>query len=195
MTRRKPTPPRDVAGASESAAELLRASREEAARIKAYGGTVNIDPRTGLMVGARRMDCFTALLTDLPAEASAVKWFEDIMRTASGENTQERRPDFIRASCEGAPGQNVSDAMIEASRYCEVITDALRPWEAKMLLKLLDADASLLTRWRFVVLEVTGNRNPVAQGQALKSACSSLVWVRDNIERLMRERRDRRAAA
>lgn len=197
MTRRKkPSAPRKIAAPAndEAAADRLRESRIEATRIKASGGTVNVDPKTGLIVGAWRKDCFTALLDGTPQHGAA-RWFEELIRTASGEAGQERPLDFIRASCEGAPGQNVSDAMIDAGELLTIVEDALRPWEARMLFELMKADAALLTRWRPVVERVTGVSDPMAQGERVRLACASLLWVRDNLPRLERERRERRMRA
>lgn len=178
----------------DAGAERLRESRAEAIRIKSSGGTVNIDPRTGLIVGAWRKDCFTALMDRTP-EHGAARWFEELIRTASGEAGQERPLDFIRASSEGAPGQNVTDAMIEAGELVETIEESLRPWEAKLLYELMKADNALLTRWRGVTLTVTGVTDPMAQSERLRLACSSLLWVRDSLPRLLRERRERKQRA
>ena len=197
--KNKPSSPRKVvpdtvAANDDAATERLRESRIEAARIRASGGTVNIDPRTGLMVGAWRKDCFTALMAGTP-EHGAAQWFEELIRTAAGENGQERPLDFIRASSDGAPGQAVTDAMILAGEMVETVEEALRPWEARMLYRLLEADAALLTRWRPIVAQTTGVTNPVAQGERVRMACASLLWVRDNMGRLLRERRERKAKA
>ena len=71
MTRKrknKPSKPRVIVSAvaaNDDEAKLvnvnLRASRAEAARLKAQGGEVNIDKTTGLIAGAWRKDVFTVL--------------------------------------------------------------------------------------------------------------------------------------
>lgn len=196
MSRRnKPSAPREIVAANDDAAiERLRESRIEASRIRQSGGTVNVDPKTGLIAGAWRKDCFAALLGNSP-ERGAVVWFEELIRTSMGEGGGERPLDFVRASSEGAPGQNVTDAMMRASELVETVEEALRPWEARLLFRLLDADAALLTRWRPVVQQATGVTNPVAQGERVRMAATSLMWVRDNMGRLQRERRERKAEA
>lgn len=193
--KHKPSTPRVIEAANDDAAtERLRESRVEASRIRASGGTVNIDPRTGLIAGAWRKDCFAALMGGEPEHGAAL-WFEELIRASMGEGGGERPIDFVRASSVGAPGQNVTDAMILAGEMVETAEEALRPWEAKMLYRLMDADNALLTRWRPIVQATTGVTNPVAQGERVRMACASLLWVRDNMGRLLRERRERREKA
>lgn len=192
--RKKPTDPQAAARHRREREE----NRQEIERLSVQDGVaLNLEPRTKRLLSARRLDCFALLLKDdAHAESrSAVNWLEELIRDASGENTQERRPDFIRSSCEGAPGQNVTQHMIEASRTLEVVEASLRPWEARLLFELLRPDEALLSRWREVVERVTREVNPQAQGAAVRLACQNLQWTRANIGALMKERRDRRNAA
>ena len=185
--KHKPTDPQDMATIAER-----RAERRE---LEARGITVNVDSRTEEITARYRADCFTMLLKGRPEEQAALQWLDELLRTASGEKGAERRPDFIRGSAEGAPGQNVSQAMIDADAYLVVVTEALPPQCARMLFELLKPDAALEGQWRPVVKRCTGEINPVAQGVAVRMACGQLRWVQLNIERLMRERRDRRLTA
>ena len=189
--RNKPSTPEEIAA---RVAER-RANDNEVKRLKDSGVEVNTDPRTGKLLSGYRPDCFHLLLKDRPTERGAVDWLETVIRTASGENAQERRPDFIRASADGAPGQNLSADMIAASEVLTVIEETLRPWEARLLFELLRPDASLLTRWQDVVVRITGATTPQRQGERVCVACESLVWVRENAGRLIRERRERRREA
>lgn len=184
--RNKASDPRDVAAIAER-----RAMKRE---MESRGITVHTDKRTEEITGAVRLDCFAMLLRGRPEEQAAVQWFETLIRTAQGENTPERRPDFIRGSVEGAPGQNVSQAMIEAGRTLVAATEAMSPQMARMLFELLRPDEALITRWRQVVGRCTGERNPHAQAAAVRSACAHLVWVKANIGRLVADRQERRAA-
>ncbi len=177
---------------ADPAIAARRAGRRD---MEARGLTVNVDPRTQEVLGAVRYDCFSLLLKHDPDALGSVRWLEDLMRTASGENTQERRPDFIRGSSEGAPGQTITQRMVDASAEVEVVWASLRPWEGKLLRELLEPDAALtgslsaptqdgralLTRWRDVVQRVTGARTPQRQGERVVVACESLLWVRQNI--------------
>lgn len=132
----------------------------------------------GKMISGYRPTCFNALLRGKDDELRAVSWLEDLVREASGENAKERRPDFISGSVEGAPGQNFTQRMIDASRELKIVEVGLRPWEARLLFDLLKPDEALLTRWRAVVHRVTGEVNPQAQGARVRAACESLSWVK-----------------
>lgn len=149
---------------------------------QARGLEVNVDRRNEEILGVWRPDCFTLLLRDRPHEIGAVMWLERLIRAASGENGRERRPDFIRASTEGAPGQNITQEMIDADSTLRVVVAGLRPWEARLLFGLLRPDDALLTRWRPVVQSVTGEVNPQAQGARVRAACEGLLFVRRQIE-------------
>lgn len=195
MSRKKRAKPFDPAAAAR-----IRAEREEnvdqIATLRAQPSTaVNVCTRTGRLTGAWRMNCFNTLLPAKGLERQAVDWLDDLVRTANGENGGERRPDHIRASTEGAPGQNISDAMIKAGRRLQVVTEALPPQHARMLFELMKPDADLITRWRAVVERCTGETHSHAQGATVRAACSTLAWIQCNIVRLERERRERRAAA
>lgn len=179
------------------------AARREAMRLTATGAEAKVveerDKDTGklrVFVRAHRLDCFAMLLKgdDCEGERQAVDWLESLIREASGENGHERSPDFIRASNDGAPGQNVSQRMIEASRTLEMVEANLRPWEARLLFELLKPDSALLTRWRDVVKRVTGAATPQRQGERLVVACESLLWVRQNEQALLRRRAAAKAA-
>lgn len=185
--RNKRQPPSDP--------QEIAARRVERRELESRGLVVNADPKDHKILAVWRPDCFTLLLKGRTEEQGAVQWLETLIRTASGENGAERRPDFIRGSVEGAPGQNVSQSMVDADRYLCAATEALAPQSARMLFDLLRPDEALLTRWRPIVLRCTGETNEAAQGAAVRAACRELVWVQNNIDRLVRERQDRRAAA
>lgn len=188
---RKPSDPQEIAA---RVAER-RANDAEVARLRASGCEVRVDPKTKQLLGANRPDCFALLLKERTEERKAVDWLEETIRTAQGENTPERRPDFIRSTAEGAPGQNITGDMIEAGEHLVVIEENLRPWEARLLFDLLRPDGALVAKWRATVQLATGATTPQRQGERVRVACESLVWVRANIERLLRERRDRRRLA
>lgn len=181
----------------------ITARRLEKREYEARGLTVNVDARTEEVLSIARPDCFTLLLR--PArrpgdrcwmqEFSAVLWLEDLIRTAQGDNAPERRPDFIRGSVEGAPGQNIGQTMIDASRILQVVQEAMPPQQVRMLFELLRPDAALDQNWKPIAARATGETNPQALGAAVRSACVSLLWVQSNIDRLVRERKERRMVA
>ena len=194
MSRRR-RKPHDPAEAARHAAERAE-NAAEVARLRAQPGTtVNVDSRTGRLVGAIRMNCFAALLTAGGAEIRAVDWLEELIRTASGDNTPERRPDHIRASVEGAPGQNITADMIAAGAILEAIEGAMAPCDIRMLFALLKPDASLITRWRAVVQQCTGEVNGQAQGARVRGAAASLAHVRTIVDKLVTVKREQRRMA
>lgn len=194
MARRKkqPSDPQDIA-----------ARRQEKRNLEARGLVVNADPRTSKILAISRPDCFIQLLRPAKRpgercwmlEYGAVLWLEDLIRTADGENGHERRPDYIRASVEGAPGQNISQAQIDAGAILAVVEEAMPAPQMRLVFELLKPDAALDGNWRPITARYSGEVNPQAQGAAVRAACTSLLWVQDNIERLKRERKDRRMAA
>lgn len=194
MTKRRKRP-HDPAEAARHAIERAE-NAAEIARLRAQPGTtVNVDSRTGKLLGAIRHNCFSALLPAGGCEIKAVDWLETILRTAQGENTPERRPDHIRASTEGAPGQNVTADMIAASWVLEALETNMAPCDIRMLFALLKPDEALLTRWRKVVEQCTGETNPQAQGARVRGAASSLAHVRTIVDRLVWALREQRRMA
>lgn len=192
---RKRNKPHDPAAAARHKVERME-NAAEVARLRAQPSTaVNVDKRTGRLTGAWRLNCFNTLLPAKCQERDAVDWLEELVRTANGENAQERRPDHVRASNDGPPGQNISDAMIQASVRLEVVMENMAPQHGRMLMELLKPDADLITRWRGVVERCTGETHSHAQAATVRAACTSLVWVKDNLGRLEKARRDRRLAA
>lgn len=188
MTKAKKKKPHDPA-----AQAIIHQRRAERRELESRGLEVNVDGRTEEVLGAWRPDCFRLLLKD-HREMGAVLWLEDLIRTAMGENAQDRSA-FVQRSSEGAPGQNITNAMIQAGEIVRVVQTSMAPQHARMLFELLSPDAALLTRWRQVVQATTGETNPQAQGAAVRAACASLAWVRNNIEPLRQAWRDRRDAA
>lgn len=187
--------PYDPAAAARHKAER-EANAQEVNRLRAQPSTaVNVDKTTGRLTGAWRLNCFNTLLPQKGQERAAIDWLEELVRTANGENSQERRPDFVRASTEGAPGQNITDGMIAASFRLSVVLENMAPAHGRMLMELLKPDADLITRWRAVVQSSTGETHSHAQAATVRAACTSLVWVRDNIGRLERAHRETRRAA
>lgn len=192
---KKRNKPHDPAAAARHRAER-EAEREMVEFIAAQPSTaVNRDPRTGRLVGAWRLNCFNTLLQPGGAERAAVDWLDELVRAADGENAPERRPDYIPTSAEGAPGQNVTQAMIRAGFTLSVTLHHMPAAHARLLMGLLKPDADLITRWRAVVERHTGETNPQAQGAIVRAVCSHLAWIKDHIGALEKNWREARKAA
>lgn len=196
----KPSKPRAVAAAlaaNDDEAQLvnvnLHASRAEAARLKAQGGEVNIDKTTGLIAGAWRKDVFTILRAKRgkPCEGwpkgrpalgqrafDAFRAHEADLHLSAGAAGNERRPDFIRASVEGAPGQAVSKAALDAGRRVRETVKRMSPRDAGLLSDLMDGEKALAAHWRKTVQSSTGETREEAQTACVRSLGENLHWAR-----------------
>ena len=174
------------------------AARREALRLESTGAEARIveekddDGKTHVIVRARRIDVFQLLVERgaIPQDSfDAVRAYEADLATAMGWNTPERRPDYIRASVEGAPGQNVSQIMIEASRMVQWVEAMLTTRDATLLKALLHENDANCGRWRGTVERVTGESRDESHAVAIRCMCANLKDVRDRFPR------DRRMAA
>ena len=187
MTRRKRQTRAEILAGIEARKLEVATARLEALRLVATGAVARVvdepDER-GVMrpvVRARRIDVFQLLLERgaLPVEAfDAVRAYEDDVATAMGFNTPERRPDHIRASVEGAPGQNVTQAMIEASRRVEWVDRAMTTRDLRLLKALLHENDANRERWRGTVAAITGENRDEAHAVAIRATCANLADVR-----------------
>ncbi len=204
MSRRRKKQTRDqILNRLEENASVRIAAHREAARLIATGAdaevvTVEEEDENGVkrmktIVRANRKCALDKVLVDGSRERKAVDWLQETISTANGENTPERRPDHIRGSSSGPPGQNINDDMMLAHDTLTVIEDITPPSEMRMLYELLKPEARLI--WREIVQTHTGEKNHHCQSARVRAAASGLVFIQDNITRLMRDRRDRRVAA
>lgn len=165
MSRRKPHNP-----AEDMRLRLERAAaRVERDRLAATGVEVEIvtEERTDQngrrtkhwVAKGQRKDVFRVLLDRRALDQSgfdAIRRYEEALDTAMGHNTPERRPDHIRATVEGAPGQNISQAQILASHRVRWVEDRLPTNDMRLLTTLrLNAPG----QWHKVVQMVTGEVN------------------------------------
>jgi len=174
--KRKPSAPREVLTPEEKAM-----NRAETQRLKKQGAEVLNDP-AGRIIRARRIDVFQLLLERgaLPQESfNAVRDYEADVATAMGWNTPERRPDHIRGSQEGAPGQNVTQAMIEASDRVQWVRRSLTTRDAALLDALLLENDANLGRWRGTVQSITGETRDECHAAAIRCMAANLKDVRD----------------
>lgn len=142
---------------------------------------VHKDKQTRKVTGAQRMDVFALLLSKraLSREAhDAFRAHEETVHAAAGLGTPERRPDYIRASTVGAPGQNVSSAMVWASRLERMTLDNLSPPEAKLLDALMALGASGAAHWRQVVQSITQETRDESQATRVRSLGDNLIHAR-----------------
>lgn len=179
------------------------AARREANRLAVTGAEVRVveerqeqeagPAKKAYVVRARRVDVFQHLLErQALAQDSfdAVRAYEHDVSVALGHTTPERCPDHIRGSETGAPGQNISQAQVEASRRMQWVRDRLPPRDFRLLEHLLINGSASKGQWRKTVEVITGERRDEAQAAAVRLMADN---VRD-VRRAMPRREVKQAA-
>ena len=170
-------------------AEMADAERAKAIRKRdvealiARGLSVNHDHAWNI-IAVRRLDVFSLLherksLSD--AQFYAIRRYEEAVAVAGGHERPEQSFDRVDRSSEGAPGQNVTKAMIDASERVRFILRRVGPTNARLLEALTDGkreNATLITRWRPTVEAETKETRPEVQSAMVRTACENvdLVW-------------------
>ncbi|WP_297803651.1 hypothetical protein [uncultured Brevundimonas sp.] len=176
-----------VWAAAEARRLAKRAAEQDAKRLRATGAEADVlmardeKGKVTYITRARRIDVFQLLLErdGISLDAfNAVRAYEQDVATAAGANTPERRPDHIRASTEGAPGQNIGQQQIEASKRVQFVDDRLPPRDLKLLTALLHEGAAYLQQWRATVQAVTGERNEAAQTARVRAMAENVADIR-----------------
>lgn len=172
---------------------VLRARRAEKARLKAQGAQVFTNKQTEEITGAKRPDVFSTMAAarerpevkgqlGKPALSGvafqAFRDHEASVHVAMGADTADRRPDYIRASVVGAPGQNVSEQMVDAAELVRSTLSRLSPPDALLLNMLMVPGNALVPTWRTVVQQITGEKRPEAQAARIRSLGENLHHAR-----------------
>lgn len=182
----------DILAGIETRRLETAAARIEAARLQQTGATATVEDeeykapdgktRTRVIVRAWRGDVFKLLLERgalAQEHFDAVRAHEADTATAMGWNTPERHTEHIRASVEGAPGQNITQPMIDASARVQWVCDRLPARDRTLLAALLTENDANCGRWRGTVERHTGERHEAAQAAAVRAMCANLKDVRD----------------
>lgn len=194
ITLRKIGQPEPAAApASEVSNDIIRQRRSEIARLRAQGADVNVDKRTSEILGAWRRDVFTILRnrhgkpTDgfpkgRPALSQrayeAFRGHETDIHLSEGASGGDRRPDFIRATCEGAPGQNVTQEAIDAAGRVKKTLIGLSPTDARLLTALMTGEKALARNWRHTVETETGETADESQAARIRALGENLIHAR-----------------
>ena len=194
ITLRKIGQPEPAAApASEVSNDIIRQRRSEIARLRAQGADVNVDKRTSEILGAWRRDVFTILRnrhgkpTDgfpkgRPALSQrayeAFRGHETDIHLSEGASGGDRRPDFIRATCEGAPGQNVTQEAIDAAGRVKKTLMGLSPTDARLLTALMTGEKALARNWRHTVEAETGETADESQAARIRALGENLIHAR-----------------
>lgn len=171
MTKRKakPTSP-------ELARQMLEKMERKAeiARLQAQGVHV-VSDEAKRITRAQRLDCFDLLLSrNALSQTSydAVRRLEELAATASGALKNEQGYDRVDTT---TLGQNITDAMIQASTDLMVVLQQTGVRSGELLIALLAPNAALLTRWRETVVRVTGEKNTDVHAPLIRAACENLA--------------------
>lgn len=187
---RKRTPEEQAAAV---AAKAIRKAEVEA--LRARGLTVTCDAGYNIIV-TQRLDVFALLhsrksLTQ--TQLDAVRRLEQKQAIANGHERPEQSFDRVDKSSEGAPGQNITQAMIDAQADLRTIYLTTGGKSSELLIALTQPQEAILTRWRDTVQRVTGEHDERAQGAMIRSACENLAAAWQSFDYRARERKARAA--
>lgn len=169
-------------------------ARAERERLRPLGVDVVVvtetDKETGIkhwVAKGQRKDVFLVLLERRAIDMAAfdaIRRYEEDLATAEGHNTPERRPDHIRASVEGAPGQNISQRQILASHRVRWVEGRLSSADMKLLTMLrLNPPA----QWRNVVQTVTGEFNDDCHAPRIRAMAENVRDAHATFDRLLKK--------
>ena len=134
-----------------------------------------------------RKDVFRVLLDRRAIDQNAfdaIRRYEEALDTSMGHNSPERRPDYIRASSDGAPGQNISQAMILASHRARWVRDRLSATDMRLLDTLrMNAPA----HWHQIVQMVTGEVNDDAHAPRVRAMAENVRDAMASFDRLSKK--------
>jgi hypothetical protein len=182
--------------AEQAVERAARAERKaEVDALRARGLTVTCDAGYNIIV-TQRLDVFALLhsrksLTD--TQLYAVRRLEQYQAIANGHERPEQSFDRVDKSSEGAPGQNVTQAMIDAHRDLRAIYLTTGAKSSELLIALTQPQEGILTRWRDTVQHVTGEHDERVQGAMIRAACENLGAAWQAFDYRARERKARAA--
>ena len=181
MSRRKRTLSPEQQ-AEESRARSAR--KAEVERLRSQGLVVKCDPQWNIIV-TRRLDVFALLherkaLTD--PQFVAVRRFETLVAVSMGHERAELTMDRVQASTEGAPGQSVTQAMIDAAKLVTAVLNDIGPVNARLMNALTTERDASLNKWRETVERVTREARSEVQAAMIRQACENLALAFQGID-------------
>lgn len=192
MTKRRKKP-HDPAEATRLSLEQADA-RAERERLRPLGVDVSVvtetDKETGIkhwVAKGQRKDVFLVLLERRAIDQAAfdaIRRYETDLDTAMGHNTPERRPDHIRASSEGAPGQNIGQHQILASHRVRWVEGRLSVTEMRLLTTLRMNPPA---QWHSVVQMVTGENNDDCHAPRIRAMAENVRDAHSTFDRLLKK--------
>lgn len=187
--------------AKRSPAEQAIERAEKAARkaevesLRSRGLTVTCDAGYNIIV-TQRLDVFDLLLSRKSVtqqQVDAVRRLEQKQALAYGHERPEQSFDRVDKSSEGAPGQNVTQAMIDAQADLRIIYLTTGGKSSELLIALTLPEERILTSWRPIVHRITGEHDERAQAAMVRAACENLTLAWQGFDYRARERKARAA--
>lgn len=177
--RARPTPEAALAAARDR-----RAREAEIARLTCLPDVkVTLDAGRRI-VSARRLDVFDQLLAQralTEVQAEAARRLETDLAAAAGVDRASGGLERVDACAVGAPGQGVTQSMVDAAARVRAALAACGPVNARLLTALLEpqfgGNGAGREAWRATVARVTGEAGRDAAGALVRSACENLRAV------------------
>lgn len=192
MTRR----PAKRSPAEQAIERAARAERKaEVDALRARGLTVTCDAGYNIIV-TQRLDVFDLLLSRKSVtqqQVDAVRRLEQKQALAFGHERPEQSFDRVDKSSEGAPGQNVTQAMIDAQADLRIIYLTTGAKSSELLIALTQPQEGILTRWRDTVVKVTGEKDEDVHPAMIRAACENLAAAWQGFDYRARERKAKAA--
>lgn len=182
MTRRRrnqPSTPVEIAARRAQ----LQETRAEVARLKEQGVEVSQDQRTGEITGAYKPDVVVMMRRSeaiTPSDESAVRSFERLVQKAAGSSSSCLS--VLDRVSGGDTGDQGIGAHIEAAKQLRRRQRRMDTLTWVLLRDLCDGNL-LVTRWRVVIQQRTGESNEKAQAGILRHAFRVLASVEEDIRR------------
>jgi len=174
--RRKPKTAEQVAAQQAGAAER----RAQVATWRAQGLHVATDKRTGEVTRVVRLDVFDLLRERRALDGDAYEaWRDHALDRETADGAQAPQTgERVQRSADGAPGQNVTQRMVDAHALVEATLGRLSPATRRLVDALNAPGAALLTRWRATVQAATGQRREEVHADRIRTAGEALAHAR-----------------
>ena len=181
MTKRKnrPSTPDEVRAKMKARAEL----DSDLTRLGSQPDVeIELEPN-GTIRRTQRMDFASLLLRRAAISVHAFNAYRDTQELhaiASGANMGGGNMDRVDSSTQGAPGQNISQAMVDARKRLDWLLGQIGTRDARLICALIDGEQGGngpggCGQWHITVERVTGEKNEDTHAALVRGACEGLA--------------------
>ena len=181
MTRRKnrPSTPDEIRAKMTARAEL----DADLTRLGSQPDVeIELEPN-GTIRRTQRVDCIGLLIRRRAISEQAANAFRDTQELhaiASGAYMGGGNMDRVDSSTQGAPGQNISQAMVDARKRLDWVLQQIGTRNARLICALIDGEQGGngpggCGQWHITVERVTGETNEDTHAALVRSACEGLA--------------------